>query len=113
MLQEQVRLKQISNIGVVAAFGLITMSSGITNQSLTTMHATPGYYFEANNYSFDDSTKICNSSILSKQSVGDIISVDRKSDFVQQHGKINVNLQIKKILKHVSFIDLEEEYEEI
>ncbi len=54
-----------------------------------------------------------NSSMLSRQAVGDIVSVEKKADFVQQHEKINVNLQITKITKHVSSFEFEEEYEEI
>lgn len=112
MPQEQMGLKRIPGIGVVAAFGLITMSSSISSQSLTTMNIQSDYYYEAYNYSMVDNT-ICNSSTLSKQAVGDIVSVEKKADFVQQHEKINVNLQITKISKHVSNFDFEEEFEEI
>lgn len=75
MSQEQVGIKRIPGIGVVAAFGLLTMSS--------------------------------------RQAVGDIVSNEKKSDFVQQHEKINVNLQIAKITRYVSNFEYEEEYEEI
>ena len=112
MPQEQMGLKRIPGIGVVAAFGLITMSSSIASQSLTTMNIHPDYYYEAHNYSLSDNT-VCNSSLLSRQAVGDIISVDKKADSVQQHEKINVNLQITKISKHISNFDFEEEFEEI
>lgn len=112
MPQEQMGLKRIPGIGVVAAFGLITMSSSIASHSLTTMNIQPDYYYEAFNYSLADNT-VCNSSMLSKQAVGDIVSVEKKADFVQQHEKINVNLQIAKISKHISNFDFEEEFEEI
>lgn len=112
MLQEQMGLKRIPGISVVAAFGLITMSSSISSQSLTTMNIQPDYYYEAHNYSLVDNT-VCNSSTLSKQAVGDIVSVEKKTDFVQQHEKIDVNLQITKISKHISNFDFEEEFEEI
>ena len=111
MLQEQIGLKRIPSIGVVAAFGLVTMSSSIATQSLTTVNVQPDYY-EAHNYSSADTT-ICNSSLLFSKSVGDIISVDKKPDFVQQHEKINVNLHITKISKYESNFDFEEEFEEI
>ena len=112
MPQEQMGLKRIPGIGVVAAFGLLTMSSRIASQSLTTMNIRPDYYYEAHNYSLSDNT-VCNSSLLSRQAVGDIISVDKKADSIQQHEKINVNLQITKISKHISNFDFEEEFEEI
>lgn len=111
MPQEQNGLKKISGIGVVAAFGLITMSSSIASQSLTTLNIRPDCY-EAHNYSLANNT-VCNSSLLSRQAIGDIISVDKKADFVQQHEKINVNLQITKISRHISSFDFEEEFEEI
>ena len=112
MPQEQMGLKRIPGIGVVAAFGFITMSSSIASQSLTTMNIRPDYYYEAHNCSLPDNT-VCNSSLLSRQAVGDIISVEKKADSVQQHEKINVNLQITKISKHISNFDFEEEFEEI
>ena len=112
MPQDQMGVKRIPGIGVVAAFGLITMSSSIASHSLTTMNVQPDYCYEAHNYSLADNT-VCNSSMLSKQAVGDIVSVEKKAEFVQQHEKINVNLQITKISKHVSNFDFEEEFEEI
>lgn len=112
MPQEQMKLKRISGIGVVAAFGLITMSSSIASQSLTTMNIRPDYYYEAYNYPVFDDT-VCNSSLLFRQAVGDFISVDKNADSVQQHEKINVNLQITKISRHISNFDFEEEFEEI
>lgn len=111
MPQEQFGIKRLSGIGVVAAFGLITMSSSIASQSLTTMNIQHDYDYEAHNYSSADG--VSNSSLLSRQAVGDIISLEKKADFVQQHEKINVNLQITGITKHVSSFDFEEEYEEI
>lgn len=111
MPQEQNGIKRMQGI-VVAAFGLLTMSSSIAGNSLTTMNACPPYNFETHNYIHNDTT-ICNSSMLSRQAVGDIVSVDKKPDFVQQHEKINVNLQITKITKHISTFEFEEEYEEI
>lgn len=112
MSQEQVGLKRIPGIGVVAAFGLITVSSSIASQSFTTMNIRPDYYYEAYNYSSADNT-VCNSSMLSKQAVGDIILVEKKADFIQEHEKINVNLQITKIVRHISNFDFDEEFEEI
>lgn len=112
MPHEQNGLKKMSGIGVVAAFGLITMSSSITSQSLTTMDMKYGYYYEANNYLLTDNT-ICSSSELSKRAVGDIILNEKKMDFVSQRKKINVNLQVMKISKYVSNFDFEEEFEEI
>lgn len=112
MLQEQNGLNRIPGIGVVAAFGVITMSSSIASQSLTTMNIRPDYYCEAHSYSSTDNT-VCNSSSLFRRAVGDIFSVERKADFVQQHEKINVNLQITKISKHIPSFAFEEEFEEI
>lgn len=111
MPQEQIGLKRIPGIGVVAAFGLITMSSSIASHSLTTLNVQPDYY-EAHYYSLADNT-VCSSSMLSRQAVGDIVSMEKKAEFVQQHEKINVNLQITKIAKHISNFDFEEEFEEI
>lgn len=112
MPQEQNGIKIIQGFGVVAAFGLLTMSSNIACNSYTTMNIRPAYYYEGQNYINNNNT-VCNSSILLKQAVGDIVSVEKKADFVQQHEKINVNLQITKITKHVSNFEFEEEYEEI
>lgn len=47
--------------------------------------------------------------MLSRQAVGDIVSVEKKTDFVQQHEKINVNLQITKITKHISSFEFKED----
>lgn len=102
----------IQGIGAVAAFGVLTMSSSIASNSFTTLNVNPAYYYEAHNY-INNVNTVCNSSMLSKQAVGDIVSVEKKADFVQQHEKINVNLQITKITKHVSSFEFEEEYEEI
>ena len=112
MAHEQNGLKKMSGIGVVAAFGLITMSSSITSQSLTTMDNKYDYYYEANNYLAADNT-VCSSSELSKKAVGDIIVNEKKMDFISKQKKINVNLQVMKISKYVSNFDTEEEFEEI
>lgn len=112
MPQEQMGRKRMSGIGVAAAFGLITMSSSIASQSLTTINIHPEYCCEAHNYSLSDNT-VCNSSLLFRKTVGDFISVDKNADSVQQHEKINVNLQITKISRHISNFDFEEEFEEI
>lgn len=112
MPQEQIGLKKISGFGIVAAFGLITMSSNMVNNSLTTINAKPVYFYESPSY-FYRGNKVCNSSMLSRQVVGDILSIAKKSDLIQQQEKIKVNLQITKISKHVSDFDFEDEYEEI
>lgn len=112
MSQEQNGIKRIQGIGVVAAFGLLTMSSSIASNSFTTINVSPAYYYEVHNFINNDNT-VCNSSMLSRQAVEDIVSVEKKADFAQQHEKINVNLQITKITKHVSCFEFEEEYEEI
>ncbi len=112
MLQEQSGLKRISGISVVAAFGLITMTSNISSQSLATLNTKPAYYYETHNYLLTDNTA-CNSSTLSQHAVGDIVLPDGKSDFVQQHDKVNVKLQISRIYRHLSNFEFEEEFEEI
>ena len=45
--------------------------------------------------------------IPSTQVVGDIVSSEKKVDFVQLHEKINVNFQIIKIIKHISSFEFE------
>ena len=45
-----------------------------------------------------------------KQAVGDIVLLDRASDFVQKHERKTVNLQISKISKHISYFEFEDEY---
>lgn len=85
---------------------------GLASQSLTTMSIRPNINYEAQNYPVVDNT-VCNSSLLSRQAVGDIVSVEKKTDFIQQHEKINVNLQITKITTHISNFDFEEEFEVI
>ena len=111
-MPQEVGAKRIPRIRVMATVGFITMSSSIVSQSLTTMSIKPNFYYEAHNYSVVDNT-VCNSSLLSRQAVGDIVSVEKKTDFIHQHEKINVNLQITKITKHISNFDFEEEFEEI
>ena len=110
MLQKQMEIKRNSPIVFVAAFGLITMSSGVM-QSQTTVNVSP-YFLETYSCLFDNNT-MCNSSMLSKQAIGDIVYQEKKSDFVQQHEKKKVCLKIVKIEKHVSDFDFEEVYEEI
>ncbi len=112
MSQEQVGIKKVPGIGIVAAFGLLTMSSSIASNSFTTMNVSPDCYYEVHNYINNDNT-VCNSSMLSRQAVGDIVSFEKRADFVQQHEKINVNLQITKITRHISSFEFEEEYGEI
>ena len=112
MLQEQNGIKRIPGIGIVAAFGLITMSSSIIDNSFTTMNIKPDYYYESSGY-FQGEETVSISSMLSKQAVGDIVLVDKESEFVQKHGKMMVNLQITKIRKHISTFDFEDDYEEI
>ena len=110
MSQEQRGLKKMS--GIIDACGFLTMSSSIATPSFTTMQTVPAYYSEIFNFSLTDHA-ICNSSMLSKRALGDIVSMEKKTDFVQQHEKTKVNLQITKIKKHISNFEFEEEYEEI
>lgn len=112
MPQEQMSFMKISGFGVVAAFGLLTMSSNLSDASVTSMNIKPEYFCEAPGY-FNGEETVYNSSMLFKQAIGDIVSLDRVSEFVQRHDKISVNLQITKITKHVSSFDFEDEYEEI
>ena len=112
MRQEQNVLNKISGIGIVAVFGVMTMSSSIVNQSPTTINTKSAYYYENYNFFLKNNT-ICNSSMLSKQAVGDIVSADKQADFTHQHKKIGVKLHITKISKHVSNFNFEEEFEEI
>ena len=110
MLQEQTGSKRLSDLCIVAAFGIITMSSNLSGHSNITLNNKP--YYETKGC-FSSEETICNSSTLSKNAVGDIVSCDRVTDFVQNHDKINVTLHITKIHKHVSSFDFEDEYEEI
>lgn len=112
MPHEQMSFMKISGLGVVAAFGLLTMSSNLSAVSLTSMNIKPAYFYESLGF-FNGEETVCNSSMLSKQAIGDIVSFDRVSGFVQRHERINVNLQITRITKHVSSFDFEDEYEEI
>lgn len=112
MPHEQMSFMKISGLGVVAAFGLLTMSSNLSDASVTSMNIKPDYFYEAPGY-FNGEETVYNSSMLSKQAIGDIVSFDRVSEFVQRHDKISVNLRITKITKHVSSFDFEDEYEEI
>ncbi len=112
MPQEQMSFMKYSGVGVVAAFGLLTMSSTLPDISVTSMSIKPDYFYEASANVFGEGT-VCNSSMLSEKAVGDIVSFDRVSEFMQIHDKINVNLQITRITKHVSCFDFEDEYEEI
>ena len=112
MPHEQMGFMRISGFGVVAAFGLLTMSSDLSDASVTSVNIKPEYFYEAPGY-FNGEETVCNSSMLSKQAIGDIVSFDRVSEFVQRHERISVNLQITRINKHVSNFDFEDEYEEI
>ncbi len=112
MPHEQMSFMKISGVGVVAAFGLLTMSSNSSDASVTSMDIKPGYFYEAPGYFIGEET-VYNSSMLSKHAIGDIVLLDKASEFVQKHDRISVNLQITKITKHVSSFDFEDEYEEI
>ncbi len=112
MPHEQISIMKISGYGVVAAFGLLTMSSNLSDSSATSMNIKPDYFYEAPGF-FNDEETVYNSSMLSKQSIGDIVSIDRGTEFMQKHDRISVNLQITKITKHVSNFDFEDVYEEI
>lgn len=112
MPQRQIGLKCLPSIGIVAAFGFITMSSSMVGFSPITTNIQPYYCCDVHKFSLADNT-ICNSSMLSKQAIGDFVSTEKKPDFVQQHEKIQVNLRVTKISKHVSNFDFEEEFEEI
>ncbi len=96
----------------MAAFGLITMSSNVVDSIATTMNIMPDYYYEIPEYDYGEVT-VTNSSILSKQAGGDIVSSEGIATYVQKHDKMNVMLQITKIRKHISNFDFEEEYEAI
>ena len=111
MMQEQLGVKRISGIGVVAAFGFMTMSSSIFPQSLTTVNNVPFFYHENNmNYQTDS----MDATLLSGPSMADGNLLAEKSlDVVQNHKRLAVNLKITKLTKHVSNFDFDEEYEEI
>ena len=107
MPHEQTSFMKISGFGVVAMFGLLTMSSNLSDTSVTSMNIKPDFY-EAPGY-FNGEETVYNSSMLSKQAIGDIVSFDRVSEFVQRHERISVNLQITRITKHVSSFEFADE----
>lgn len=109
---EQMSFMKVSGLGIVAAYGLLTMSSNLSDASITSMNIKSDFFYEAPEY-FNGEETLYSSSTLSKQAVGDIVSFDRVLDFVQKHKRINVNLQITKINRHISSFDFEDEYEEL
>ena len=112
MSQEQTNFKWISGVGVVAAFGLFTLSSNYPLKNIETMSVYPEYRYEASRFNCFENT-VCNSSLFSSKAFGDIIVSENNNDFMQTHKKIHVNIKVQKIKKHVSSFDFEEEYEEI
>ena len=111
MAQDQSSIKRLSGVGIVATFGFVTLSSGI-NHSITSTAMGPDYRYEAQGF-FNSEDPLCNSSMLSKQSVGDIVLPSEKEEVFKEHEKIDVVLKITKISKHVSSFDFEDDYEEI
>ena len=106
MSQRQIGINKKSSISIVAVFGLLTMSSSVVSNSCANLNINKDYLSNENN--------LCNSSILSKQVIGDIVSAnEEKADYEVKHEKINVTLNIEKVTKHVSHFEFEEEYEEI
>ena len=112
MITKNEGVKRITSIGLVATFGLITMSSAMGDNLLTTINSKPYNFLNVPGYVLTDE-KVSNSSALSEKSVGDIVRSDTKMNFIQNHKKKSVKLEITKISKHKSFFEFEEEYEEI
>lgn len=106
MSHDQISFMKYSGVGVVAAFGVLTMSSSLPYVSVASMN--PVSIFSETSGCFIGEETICNSSMLSNQAIGDIVS-----EYVKQLDKIKVNLQITKITKHLSHFDFEDEYEEL
>ena len=112
MPQEQIGLKRISEFGFMAAFGLITMSSSITDNLSITTNKKPINFSNSPVYVYNEQS-LFNSSMLSEKAIGDIILHDNVSSVEHTQKSINVNLHITKIRKHISHFDFEEEFEEI
>jgi len=113
MVQKQINSHLISNIGIFAAFGVLTMSSSFTATSNSTLNSSVSLFFESA-YTYNNTGDLCSSLMQKSNQMGDIlVASNLNEEFVQEHKKINVNLQITKINKHVSNFDFDDEYEEI
>ena len=110
MRQDQSGLKRLSDVGIVFAFGLITMSSNIANSSIAT-NTVPNY----TNYSclsYSDET-VCNSALLTSSAIGDIVTFDNDRSLEHRRRKITANMYVTKVVKHTSFFDFDDVYEEL
>jgi hypothetical protein len=106
-------LQILKNVGLVAAYGVLTFSSQSSsefNGSSLNM-PVPIIYEPLYTYIYDGNDL---SSTLMKNGnqMGDIID-DNNKEFTTDGKKVNVTLKITKISKHISSFDFEDEYEEM
>ena len=113
MQQNHNNIKSVSGFVVVAAFGLLTLSSSFADHSSSTAYITPYTYIQNRNALDKTEMDICLSSALSNRAVGDIVKTEYEDGMIQQHKKLAVNLTIVKMERHISNFDFEEEFEEI
>ena len=97
---------------VVFAFGLLTMSSNYQLDSFTTVNNKPQFANEIVLYPSSEERVSC-SSLLFRQSIGDIIVLDDEIINMGNKKTVQITLKITSIRKHIPIFDFEEEYEEI
>ena len=92
MAKEQSTIKILSGVGIIAAYGLITMSSGHMDSNGTTINTVPVYNHETTNFVHSGALDSY-SSFLSDSAMGDIVLPEKPFAFVSLHEKMKVNLQ--------------------
>jgi hypothetical protein len=114
MNQERISFHLISNIGIFATYGVLTMSSPSNVTDTSTLNLTISSFSEFT-YNYNDNIYDLSTSLMKcENQIGDILIDDENNEvFLQEHKKININIQVAKIKKHISNFDFDDEYEEI
>ena len=108
MQADPISLKKILSWGLVAAFGLITMSSNISANSYETVNSKQYSYYDLSCGNINE-TLVCSSPAFSSEAIGDVIF---RGKTYRDRTK-NVNLIISKISKYKPKFYFEDVYEEI
>ena len=111
MITENIATKRvISGASVIAAFGLITMSSSMTSNTVMTWAESYNAYYEPSGFDAREET-VSNSSLLSKEMIGDVVLVNNDISFSKSYERKHVKLRIVKTSRHISHFDFDDEYE--
>ena len=102
----------ITRASVIAAFGLITMSSSMASDAMLTCVESSNAYYAPSGFDTREEV-VYNSSFLSKETIGDVVVVNNDISFSKFYERKNVKMHIVKTSKHVSRFDFDDEYEEL